>query len=535
MPCRVSVAVPVIAGVLALAGPGAAQTKRLTLDDLFDPARKIDATGIVPTGITWLDDTRYLWPKRVDEDTADWLTVDVERGTSAPFYDAAALEAAITALPGIGPGDAKRLARPRSFVFGPDRRAAVITVAGDLFHYAFATGTLTRLTSDPAEERDAAFSPNGAMVAFTRGNNLVVVDVATQRERALTVDGGPQLLNGRLDWVYQEEIYGRGTHRAFWWSPDSTRLAFLQLDERPVAEFTLVNHLPSWQELEVFDYPKPGDPNPLVRLGVARASGGAVTWIDTAKYSAREHLIVDVSWTTDGGQVVYQLQDREQTWLDLNVGHPTTGETRTLLRETTKAWVEPHGAPRWMKDGTFLWRGERDGWLHLYRYKADGTPLGQVTRGEWEVRSLHGVDEQGGWIYFSGTERSHIGSDVYRVKIDGSGLTRLSSAPGTHTASFNPSFSAYVDVWSDLTTPPQTRLHRADGTEVRVLERNALPALADYTLSKPELLQVKARDGFVMEAMLLKPPDFDPSRKYPSTSRLTPALTRRRCATRGEG
>jgi dipeptidyl-peptidase-4 len=504
-----------VAGILALPGPVAAQAKRFTLDELFDPVTRLDATGVVPSGLTWLDDSRAVWPKRVDEDTADWLVLDVERGTTSPFHEASSLETALAALPGLSPGQARKLSRPRSFVFGPDKRTAVLTVAGDLFLYTFATGRLTRLTSDPAEERDPAFSPNGAMVAFTRGHNLVVVDVTTARERALTTDGGPQLLNGRLDWVYQEEIYGRGTYRAFWWSPDSTRLAFLQLDERPVAEFTLVNHLPHFQELEVFDYPKPGDPNPLVRLGVVGASGGAVTWINTAKYSAREHLVVDVSWMPDSSQVVYQLQDREQTWLDLNLGHPATGETRTLLRETTSAWVEPHGAPRWLKDGTFLWQSERDGWCHLYHYKADGTLAGRVTGGEWEVRTLHGVDEKAGWIYFSGTERSHVGSDVYRVRLDGSALTRLSAAPGTHTASFSPSMAVYVDVWSDLATPPQTRAHRADGTEMRVLERNALPALAEYRLATPELLQVKTRDGFVMEALLIKPPDFDPSRKYP--------------------
>ena len=136
----------------------------------------------------------------------------------------------------------------------------------------------------------------------------------------LTTDGTAQLLNGRLDWGDEEEIYGRGTTRAFWWSPDSSWIAFLQLDERPVPEFALVDHLPYRQKLEAFDYPKPGDPNPLVRLGVVPIAGGAVKWVDTTKYANREHLIVRVSWHPDGRQVVYQVQDREQTWLDLDVG-----------------------------------------------------------------------------------------------------------------------------------------------------------------------------------------------------------------------
>ncbi len=137
------------------------------------------------------------------------------------------------------------------------------------------------------------FSPDGRLVAFVRAHNLYVVDLEGH-ERSLTTDGHAQRLNGRLDWVYQEEIYGRGTHRAYWWSPDSSRLAFLQLDEAPVPEFTVVDHLPYRQDVETTDYPKAGDPNPTVKLGVVQAAGGNVQWVDTSKYGAAEHLIVNV-------------------------------------------------------------------------------------------------------------------------------------------------------------------------------------------------------------------------------------------------
>jgi dipeptidyl-peptidase-4 len=503
-----------IACVLLATASASAQAKRFTIDDLYDPARKIDATGSVLSGVAWIDDAQFLWSKRADEETVEWLKADAERGQIAPLYDVAALESALAAI-GIDAAEAKKLSRPRAFVFDQDKRSAILTVAGDLFRYELATATLTRLTSDPEAESDPAFSPDGRMAAFTRGGNLFVVDVATRRERALTTDGGPALLNGRLDWVYQEEVYGRGTFRAFWWSPDSTRLAFLQLDQRPVPEFTLVDHLPYRQDLEVFDYPKAGDPNPLVRLGVVKAVGGPVTWIDTGRYSAAEHLIVRVSWKPDSTRVVYQIQDREQTWMDVNTGDPSTGATRTLFRETTGAWVDAQAVPVWLKDDTFLWLSERDGWQHIYHYKADGALIRRVTSGEWEVRALHGVDERNGWVYFAGTGRSHIGLDQYRVRLDGSTPVRLSKPAGTHGATFNPSFSLYVGTWSDVTTPTQTRLHRADGSEVRVLEQNTIPSLAGYQLTTPELLQVKTRDGFVMEAMLIKPPDFDPSRTYP--------------------
>jgi dipeptidyl-peptidase-4 len=188
---------------------------------------------------------------------------------------------------------------------------------------------------------------------------------------------------------------------------------------------------------------------------------------------------------------------------------------KTLLRETTKAWVDVNGQPVWLKDGSFLWLSERTGFKHLYQYSADGKQIRQITNGPWEVRTLHGIDAANEWIYFSGTERSVLGTDVYRVHLDGSGLKRLSEAPGQHNANFNPSLTAYLDTFSDVSTPPSTSLHRGDGTRVRVVDANEAPLMRDLRISKPEFVQVKTRDGFVMEAMIIRPPDFDPSKKYP--------------------
>ena len=169
------------------------------------------------------------------------------------------------------------------------------------------------------------------------------------------------------------------------------------------------------------------------------------------------------------------MQNREQTWLDVNTAGIDGTDPKTLFRETTKAWVNENGAPTWLKDGTFLWVSERTGWKHLYHYQADGTLIRPVTSGEWDARTFHGVDEAGGWAYFSGTERSYIGGDVYRIKLDGTGLTRLSQRAGTHGASFSPGFAHYLDTWSDLNTPPQVRVHKADGAELRRSTRARFP------------------------------------------------------------
>jgi dipeptidyl-peptidase-4 len=508
-------------GAFALLGPSTvlAQQKLLTLDDIYDREKRADWSGRPPSGIAWISDTHYVWAKTSgsddDERSAEWLKVEARTGRSEPLFDAAKMEAALAKLPGVSREEAKRLSRRPRYSFDAKRSAVLLSIAGDLYVYEFAADKATRLTFAAGEEQEASFSPDAAFVAFVRANNLYLVDVATQRERPVTTDGSEELLNGKLDWVYQEEIYGRGNYRAYWWSPDSSRLAFLQLNEKGVPKYTLVDDIAYRPDVESFQYPKAGDPNPTVKLAVARVAGGAPRFLDLDKYATGEFLIVDVAWTPDSKQVVFQVQDREQTWLDLDEGSAANGGVKTLLRETTQAWVDTHGAPRFLKDGSFLWFSERTGFKHLYHLRADGSLIRQVTDGRWEARTLHGIDEPKGLVYFSGTERSPIGSDVYRIRLDGSGLTRLSQAPGSHSATFNPDFTLYVDSWSDARTPTQVRLHRADGDELRVIDENKLKALAEFRLSRPEFVQVKTRDGFVMEAMLLKPPDFDPRRRYP--------------------
>jgi dipeptidyl-peptidase-4 len=169
----------------------------------------------------------------------------------------------------------------------------------------------------------------------------------------------------------------------------------------------------------------------------------------------------------------------------------------------------------WLKDGSFLWFSEKSGFKHLYQYRTDGTLTRQITNGRWDVRTLYGVDEPNGVAYFAAGERRHIDTDIYRIALNGTGLTRVSKTDGTHRAIFNPSFTQYVDVRSDVNTPTQVRLHRADGTEVRVIDANPVASLQDHRRARPEFVEVKTRDGFVMDAMLIKPPDFDPSRRYP--------------------
>jgi len=490
--------------------------RELTLENIFDPKARVSFAGTPQSGFNWLDDKTFAWPRTEEGKVVEQAVIETDTGNKRVLFNAAKLEAAAKKIAGVSAEEATGFTKQRGWNFSPNKKSVLLNIGNDVYLYTFDADSMTRLTSSPGEKEEVAFSPDGRFVSFVRDNNIYIVDVATQRERQLTTDGNENIQNGILDWVYQEEVYGRGNFRAYWWSPDSTRIAYLQLDERPVKHFAVVDHIPYQQNVESELYPKAGAPNPIAKLFCVSVTGAAPKEVSTESYSGGDFLIVLVDWSPDSAKVVYQIQNREQTWLDLNAADVRAGGMpKTLFRETTKGWVDITGNPVWLKDGSFLWLSERSGFKHLYHYAADGKQIAQLTSGPWEVRTLHGIDKANEWIYFSGTERSVLGTDVYRLHLDGSGLKRLSDAPGQHNANFNPSLTAYLESFSDAATPPSIALYRGDGTRIRVIDANEAPLMRDLRISKPEFMQVKTRDGFVMEAMMIKPPDFDPSKKYP--------------------
>jgi len=511
---------PIFIFVALAAAPSQAQNKLLTIDDIFDPAKRVNFNGTTPA-VRWLKDgNHYLLTNEASRrDVPRLQKVNAATGEAVAFFDTAKMQAAFAALPGVTAEDARLLANRGNYNLNPAETGVLINWSNDLFYYEFGSDRAIRLTSNPEEELSEEFSPDGRMISFVRENNLYVEDLGMQRrERALTRDGSAKILNGRLDWVYQEELYGRGNFGAYWWSPDSTTIAFLRFDETPVPEFTVVDHIPYDQNVETTPYPKAGDPNPIVKLGVINAAGGDIRWVDTFKYQPADLLISRVAWTPDSKKVVYQAQNREQTFLDVNYADARDGKSSNIIHETSRTWVAINENPIWLKDGSFIWASERSGWEHLYHYSADGKLLRQITDGKWEVRTIEGVDEANGFIYFTGTERSHIAAHGYRIKLDGSGLSRLTMTEGSHRVDLSPANNYFIDVWSDLNTPSQVRLYDASGKLVRVIAENKVDALKQYRLGTPELLQVKTRDGFVMEAMMIKPPDFDARKKYPVMS-----------------
>ncbi len=501
-----------------------AQQKLLTLDDIYDPVKRVSFSASTPQ-LRWLPDGVSYVQTKVNPTTraVEITKINAATGAVTPYADSNKIASAFSKINGVTEDQAKQFARGTDWDVNTANTAFIVNDDTDLYLYDFTTNEAKRLTSTPEAETVAAWSPDSATIAFTRGNNLYVMNPKTSETKQLTTDGTKKIFNGVLNWVYQEELYGRGNFKAFWWSPDSKQLAFLQLNDAPVPEFAVVDHIPDDLNVENTPYPQAGDPNPLVKLLVINAAGGAIRTVDTSAYKPEDFLISRVEWTP-GNRIIFQAQDREQHFLNLTYADANTGKTNIVLREgsmpndkvaDSRPWVEVIDNPTYLKDGSFLWESDRTGFRHVYHYSKDGTLIKPVTSGDWEVRELHGVDEKSGHVYFTATQHSDIAPHAYRIKLDGTNLTRLTQQEGSHNANFNLTFTHFIDIWSDVNTPAQTRLYTSDGKLVRAIEENPATKLAEYKLGKTEFLKVKTRDGYEMEAMMIRPPDFDPSKKYP--------------------
>jgi dipeptidyl aminopeptidase/acylaminoacyl peptidase len=535
---RLLTAVPLNSGRARPLSKDRTLNKPITIEAVLRSDHPPNFTGTPISGLTWLEDGEHYLQRK----DGRLYKVHARTGKSQPFFDPAKLAKGLSSLPTIHGATAQSLAGS-PLQLNPQRAGAVFEHASDLYFCNLDGTGAVRLTKRPGAKELANFSPDGKFVAFVRGNNLYVVDIATQTERALTTDGSPLVFNGKADWVYFEEIYFR-SHQAHWWSPDSSHLFFLRIDDSPVHPFTVVDQISPLQVVETTRYPKAGDPNPLVKIGIVSAGGGPIHWVDLRDYSENSMLLVRAGWTPDSQQVYFYVQDRAQTWLDFCTVSRDGGVPTRLFRETTKAWVDDPGAAKYLKDGSFLLASERTGWKHFYHFAKDGKLIAPVTSGTWEARTLHLVDEEGGWVYFSGTRDSSIAENLYRVKLTtppapprsgegskaspfplreggrgdrsgGNGLERLTNTSGNHQVSVGPKGRLFIDSWSDHQTPTQVRLYATDGALMRTLDTNPVHAREEYRFGKYELVQIPTPDGFTLEGSILKPANFDPKRRYP--------------------
>jgi len=395
----------------------------------------------------------------------------------------------------------------------------VYVVGGDVFVLDLAGSRFDRVTKTEEPETAARISPDGRRVAFVRGNDLYVYDLAARAEKRLTSDGSETTLNGTLSWVYWEEIFDRNDS-GYWWSPDSTAIAFLRTDESPVDVTAFTDFAPAVPRVIRQRYPRTGRPNPKVRLGVADLASGAISWMEGPGLDYE--YVLGATWTPDGKSVAVQTTNREQTRLDLWRVERAGGKAARLLTDNDDAWVSQKEI-QFLPDGGFLATSERTGYTHLYRFAPDGTLRNAVTKGDWAVRAGRfsgaarrsaGADGAHGVVYFSATEKSPLERHLYRIGLDGTGMKRLTREDGTHRVEFSPDLRFYVDEYSGVNTPPSLAVFAADGTPRAVLAA-ASDAPARLGLSRKEVLTIPASDGFPLPASILKAPDFDASARHP--------------------
>jgi len=463
--------------------------------------------------VAWIDADHYLVfdAGKQPRGPSNWSRVEARTGRRERYVDKEAL------LASLGKDvDKAAIESLDAWTWNDSHTRFVLNVADDLYAGGL-DGQAVRLTKTPAEkEVGVRFSPDGKNVAFVANYNLHVVPSAGGEVRALTTEGHADLFYGRLDWVYQEELYGRGNFQGYWWSPDSAKIALLRLDESPVEEFVLVSDVPARPVVERTNYPKVGEPNPIVDIGTIVVADGTTRWFDVSGYPAEDRLVVRVTWAPDSSEVLFQVQNREQTWLDMRAGSVATGKSRLLWRETSDCWVEAGPEPQWLEDGAaFLWLSERDGFRHIYKFGRSGEPQGRLTEGEWQVKKLIAIDEVAGFAYVISDKDSPIETHFYRVPLAGGEMQRITEGRGTYDIDMVPGNQAYVAHWSDANTPPCTSLHALNGEFSRDIAKSNPAMMKAFGITEPEFVQVKARDGFPMEALIIKPANFDESKQYP--------------------
>jgi dipeptidyl-peptidase-4 len=398
-----------------------------------------------------------------------------------------------------------------SFQWSESGKELLLSIRGDLFMFSLESGKWDQLTATSEPEHDPKLSPDGARVAFRRGHDLHSMDLASRQVTRLTDDGNATLLNGELDWVYPEEL-DLGT--AYWWSPDSKHIAYLQLDVAREMVYPQVALTGVRAVLEPERYPQAGTANADVHIGVIPAGGGNTRWMELGE--TRGYLIARVYWTPDSSKLAIERFTRVQNQLDLMLADASTGSAKSILHESDPYWINHNDLFHFLSDGQFIWGSERDGFQHLYLYGQDGKLRKRLTEGNWEVTSLAGVNESRQTLYFESSEASPLERQLYSIKLSGKDRKRISQGAGTHAISMSPTTEYYLDTFSNIAEPPSRTLHTTDGADWSVYRPADRRLTDEYEVLSTEMVTFKGADGTLFYARLIKPPNFHVGQKYPA-------------------
>lgn len=503
----------------------AARAEKLTLEAITGPLPLSGPTLMKPRVAPDGARVTFLRGKDDDRNQLDLWEYDIASGQTRLLVDSKVV------LPGtetLSLAERERRERQRiaaytgivDYQWAPDGRRLLFPLGGELYLYDLdrqGAAAVRQLTHGEGFATDPKLSPKGGYVSFVRGRDLWVIDLADGRQIRLTDDGSDTIGNGVAEFVADEEM---DRHTGYWWAPDDSAIAFARIDESQVPVQKRYEVYVNRTDVVEQRYPQAGQPNVRVQLGViAPKAGAAPRWVDLGPNP--DIYLARVDWR-DPQRLTFQRQSRDQKTLELVEADLASGAQRVLVTETSPTWVPLHNALHFLKDGRFLWASERSGYEHLYLASEDGRTLTPLTSGPWVVDGLEAVDEQAGKVYFTATKDAPTQKHLYTVPLAGGTIERLTAEPGFHAISFARNASVYVDSWSNVTTPPQIALHRADGRKLATLVHNDPrdpdhpfhAYLADY---RPvEFGTLVAADGRTeLHYRLIKPAGFDPARQYP--------------------
>jgi dipeptidyl-peptidase 4 len=513
-----------IVGFAQSGSPQSNASEALTVDRIFGGP---SLNGRLTQGIEWSPDAKrisYLERDALGKESGgvELWTIDAMTGSRKVLVNAATLESvmrpqATSAVQSTGLGRIQ----PESYLWSPTGDSLLFIGSNDLIVLDLKKMAQKRLVTGDHELEDPKFSPDGKWVSFVRDANLWVANIASGEIKALTTGGSEQILKGKLDWVYPEEL---DLTSAYWWSPDSSKIAYYEMDERPVTRYPIMDMSSPVGALEYTRFPQAGEPNPIVRVGVVAVGGGETKWMDTG--ADTDVYLARVVWLHDSGQVAIERLNRAQNRLDLLFCDATTGASKQILTEKDKYWINISDDLYFFSDGKrFLWSSERTGFRHYYLYDLAGKQLDQLTSGDWGITGTSGVgpgevdhsavDEAHGAIYFRSNKADPRDTQLYRLSLADKSLAQVTQQAGTHRVLIAPDDSAYVDTYSNAMTPPRQDLFRADGTRVVVINENKVPELDEEHLPPVELGELSVAHDVKLETMMIKPSNFDASRKYP--------------------
>ena len=439
---------------------------------------------------------------------------------SIDIYDYKTLEKVETVL---NSKDVRDLPAFFDYTFSEDENKVLVTTdyksiyrystLGAYHVYDFSSKNTKKLSDDLVQE--PMFSPDGTKVAYVFENNIYVKELATGKITQITSDGEKnKIINGVTDWVYEEEF---GFVRAFDWSKDSRKIAFLRFDETDVPEFSMdVYGSELYQTQQVFKYPKAGEKNADISLHIYNLNSKKTTEVKVSK-TYNDFYIPRIKWTNDPDVLSAQYMNRYQNELDLWFVDASNNTSDLVLEEKDDAYIDVTNNLTFLEDNSFIWTSEQDGFNHIYHYDKTGELIDQVTQGDWEVTNYYGFDEDSKTIFYQSVESSSINRDVYSIKLNGKNKKRLTKGDGVNNASFSADFSYFINTFSSAVSPPEYTLNNSkSGSLIKSIKDNDALAnkYAGYKTSKKEFGTIKI-NGNDLNMWMIKPADFDESKTYP--------------------